>query len=138
VSLLVDTSVIVSALRPDDPDFVACCAILERADRCIFVHALNETFATLTGGSLGVRVAPDAAARLICERTAGCRVVTLDAEDVLEAQAQARARGVRGGAIYDYLHLVAARKAGAVALCTLNTSDFLAFHRSGDPEIRRP
>jgi hypothetical protein len=45
---------------------------------------------------------------------------------------------LRSGAIYDYLHLVAARKAGAARLYTLNVSDFRSFHRPGDPEIVHP
>jgi len=49
-----------------------------------------------------------------------------------------KTRGVRGGAIYDYLHLVAARKSGAKKFYTLNLSDFLSFHRPGDPEILAP
>jgi predicted nucleic acid-binding protein len=36
------------------------------------------------------------------------------------------------------LHLAAARKAKCDTLYTLNVSDFVAFHRDGDPEIKRP
>ena len=51
---------------------------------------------------------------------------------------QAQGRGVRGGGIYDYLHLVAARKAKARRMYTLNLSNFRAWHRTGDPEIVHP
>lgn len=51
---------------------------------------------------------------------------------------RARAHGVRGGAVYDYMHLVAARKGKADVLFTLNLSDFQHLHREGDPEIRHP
>jgi hypothetical protein len=51
---------------------------------------------------------------------------------------EAESRGVRGGAIFDYLHLVAARKAKVQKLYTLNVSNFVAFHRAGDPEILSP
>jgi hypothetical protein len=47
-------------------------------------------------------------------------------------------RGVSGRAIYVYLHLIAARKAGAKRFYTLNLNDFLSFHRPGDPEILSP
>ncbi|MCX6880214.1 MAG: hypothetical protein NTW21_41385 [Verrucomicrobia bacterium] len=56
----------------------------------------------------------------------------------LDSYAEAPDRGVRGGAIYDYLHLVAARKGGATRLYTLNVTDFQAFQRPGDPEIVHP
>ncbi len=50
----------------------------------------------------------------------------------------ARNRGVRGGGVLDYMHLVAARKANAAVLYTLNLADFQHLQRTGDPEIRRP
>lgn len=36
------------------------------------------------------------------------------------------------------LHLVAARKAKAARLYTLNVANFRSFHRPGDPEIVHP
>jgi len=50
----------------------------------------------------------------------------------------AQNRGVRGGGIYDYLHLAAARKAKAGRIYTLNLSNFRALYRPGDPEIAHP
>lgn len=47
-------------------------------------------------------------------------------------------RGVRGGAVYDWLHLAAARKAGATRLITLDARDFQAISRPGDPAIETP
>ncbi len=64
--------------------------------------------------------------------------ILLDESDLLAAFEEAEIRGVRGGAVYDYLHLIAARKAGAKRFYTLNLSDFLSFHRPGDPEILSP
>ena len=43
--------------------------------------------------------------------------------------------GVRGGALFDFLHLHAARKASAAALYTMNVRHFAALARSGDPDI---
>jgi hypothetical protein len=51
---------------------------------------------------------------------------------------ETEARGVRGGAVFDYLHLAAARKAKAARFYTLNVSHFRSFHRPGDPEIVHP
>jgi predicted nucleic acid-binding protein len=42
---------------------------------------------------------------------------------------------VRGGAVYDYLHLVAARKSGAEAVVTLDRKHFAALVREGDPHV---
>jgi predicted nucleic acid-binding protein len=134
-----DSSVIVSALCAGDPDHDACRKVLLSARHSVLAHAFTETFSTLTGGRLGFRVPASDAASLLRQQVAPkLRNIHLDADDLLAAFEQAEARGVRGGAIYDYLHLVAARKAGAKRFYTLNLSDFLSFHRPGDPEILSP
>ena len=138
--VLCDSSVLIAALLPIEDHHAASVAVLNGSDTMVVhVHALNETFATLTGGSLGFRVDADLAARLIREQiVARAAMVVLDAEEVTDALDKARAHGVRGGAVYDYMHLVAARKGKADVLFTLNLSDFQHLHREGDPEIRRP
>ena len=138
--VLCDSSVLIAALLPSEDHHAASAAVLNGADTMVVhVHALNETFATLTGGALGFRVDADLAARLIREQiVARAAMVVLNAEEVTDALDKARAHGVRGGAVYDYMHLVAARKGQANVLFTLNLSDFQHLHREGDPEIRRP
>lgn len=132
----VDTTVLVAALDASDPDHVAARNLLTTRKCMACSHALSETFSTLTGGRLGFRIAPGDAARLL-HKTLSKRLhwITLSPADLLQAYAQASDRGIRGGAIYDYLHLVAARKAGAPVFHTLNTADFESFHRPGDPRI---
>jgi predicted nucleic acid-binding protein len=138
--VLCDSSVLIAALLPSENHHVACAAVLNGTDTIVIhVHALNETFATLTGGSLGFRVDAALTARLIRERiVAHATMIMLEAEDVMDAQEKARAHGVRGGAVYDYMHLVAARKGQADVLYTLNLMDFERLYRVGHPEIRRP
>jgi predicted nucleic acid-binding protein len=134
-----DSSFLVSALCAGDPDHAACRKVLTTGDHFVFAHSLVETFSTLTGGRLGFRVpAADAASLLRRQIAPKLRILCLEENDLLTAFEEADSRGVRGGAIYDYLHLVAARKAGAKRLYTLNQGDFLSFHRPGDPEILLP
>lgn len=134
-----DSSVIVSALCAGDPDHDACRKVLLAHRPTVLAHAFAETFSTLTGGRLGFRVPASDAAKLLRQRIAPkLSNIPLDESDLLTAFEEAELRGVRGGAIYDYLHLVAARKAGAKRFYTLNLSDFLSFHRPGDPEILLP
>lgn len=134
-----DSSVIVAAIDGEDPDHAACRGLLLSAKFSIHAHALSETFSTLTGGRLAIRVpATEAAAMLrrwIFPRLA---VTALGTRDLLKAFDDSSVRGVRGGAIYDYLHLATARKVGATKFYTLNVSDFRSFHRPGDPEILHP
>ncbi len=138
--VLCDSSVLIAALLPSEDYHVASAAVVNGADTMVVhVHALNETFATLTGGSLGFRVDADLTARLIREQiVAHASMIVLDSGDVTDALVKARAHGVRGGAVYDYMHLVAARKGKADVLYTLNLANFQHLHRVGDPEIRRP
>jgi predicted nucleic acid-binding protein len=134
-----DTSILVSSLVPDDPDHEACDRLLAAGELRIYLHAIAETFSTLTGGRESFRVDPATAARLIEESILPFVVpVSLSAREMLHAVQSAHSRGVRGGAIYDYLHLTAARKARADQVYTLNLRHFRSFHRPGDPEIVQP
>ena len=102
-------------------------------------HAFLETFSTLTGGKLGVRVDADLAAQLLTETVLPrVRVVETGITELLAALQLARKQGVRGGGVYDYMHLIAARKAKVDTLYTINLSDFRQLYREGDPEIRCP
>ena len=56
----------------------------------------------------------------------------------MAALGDSQARGVRGGAVYDYLHLVAAKKAGVDKVLTLDRRNFEALTRTGDPRIEAP
>jgi predicted nucleic acid-binding protein len=134
-----DTSVVVAALDASDPDHEASRRLLLSVKLYAYGHALTETFSTLTGGALGMRLSAAVAAEILRDSVAPrLEIVHLTERELLNAYEDSTRRGIRGGAIYDYLHLVAARKAGASALHTLNIGDFQAFHRPGDPEIVTP
>lgn len=135
----IDSSIIVAAMNSADPDHKACLKILIDHRNIAYTHSLSETFSTLTGGRLGFRIPAAMAAEMLRDQLMPrIKTVSLDADDLLSAYGECESRGIRGGAIYDYLHLVAARKAGAKIFQTLNESDFLAFHRPGDPMISVP
>jgi predicted nucleic acid-binding protein len=137
--IALDSSILIAALVPTQAHSNASAAILRESGKIVSIHALTEIFSTLTGGKLSLRLLADDALRLIRYNVLSVvGTVELRKEDLLVAFSEAQARGVRGGAIYDYLHLFAARKAGAEELFTLNSSDFQAFWRSGDPRISYP
>ncbi len=136
---LADSSVLVASLSPDEARHEVCSRLVASRRMHIYLHALSETFAALTGGRDGIRVTASAAARLLRESVRPyVETVTLSMDETLAAMDGSQQRGVRGGAVYDYLHLVAARKAKAQRLYTLNVRHFQAFHRAGDPEIVLP
>lgn len=66
------------------------------------------------------------------------RPVALTPKELRAAFAQCQSRGVRGAAMYDFLHLCAARKVGADALVTLDLRHFQAIVRAGDPRVEAP
>jgi len=84
MSQYLDSSVLVASLTPDDPNYAACDSLLNETGNWISPHALNETFATLTGGRLGMRVDPDTAAKMIRESIVPCvSFVELSVEEIL-------------------------------------------------------
>lgn len=112
MSAFLDSSVLVEALAPDETKHSDCLALLLQGCRCIYSHALLETFSTLTGGKLGVRVTPDLAAQMLSETILPrVTVVELSTAEIVDALRVAQSRGVRGGCVYDYMHLLAAKKA---------------------------
>ena len=139
MSVAIDTSVLVAAMISTESHHEACDRLLNREGLSMYAHGLAETFSTLTGGRRPFRMAPSMAASMIEEDYFPClAITTLNPAQMLRAMRDAESRGVRGGALFDYLHLVTARQAKATQLFTLNISHFRSFHRVGDPEIVHP
>jgi predicted nucleic acid-binding protein len=139
VSRALDTSVILASLDPDEAHHSACDRVVSAGGNVAYVHALAETFSILTGGRHGRRLSAATAARLIEHSIVPfVQMQTLTAREMLAALAECEPRGVRGGAIYDWLHLAAAKKAGAQVLLTLDLRDFQSLARTGDARIEMP
>lgn len=136
---LIDTSVVIASLDADEPHHVACDRVLASGDHFIYLHALAETFSILTGGRQGRRLRPAAATDLIKQSVLPfVKLIALNSKELLAGLAAAETRGARGGAVYDLLHLMAARKAGVGRLLTLDIRNFEALVRTGDPRIECP
>jgi predicted nucleic acid-binding protein len=119
-----DTSALVAALHD--------AAIRERLDTGEHVtrsHSLSELFSVLTGGRLGFRYSPEKAALLVGDIAGQLAFTDLTANEVLSGLGQARRHGVAGGRVHDWMHALAAEKAGAAKLLTLNETDFSGLER---------
>jgi predicted nucleic acid-binding protein len=139
MNVMLDSSVIVAALAPDEEKHAQSLALLIQGGNMVYAHALLETFSTLTSGKLGMRVDADLASQLLSQTVVPrVQIVELGSKELIEALQQARKLGVRGGGVYDYMHFVAARKARAEIFYTINQRHFIPLHREGDPEIRCP
>lgn len=86
-----------------------------------------------------MQISPDTAAKVIEHNIVNCmEVVALTARETLDTIKNAQANGVRGGGIYDALHLAAARKVNAEEIYTLNLRHFQAFAPDLADRIREP
>ena len=139
MTLLLDTSVVIASLDADEPHHAACDRLLSAGGHRLFAHGLAETFSILTGLRTGRRLSPEVTTELIEAAVLPyVELVHLTGRETMAALAEAPRRGARGGAVYDWLHLAAARKAGVEALVTLDHRDFAALIRPGDPAVRTP
>ncbi len=139
MSLLLETSVIIASLDGDEPHHAACDRLLAHGGHKVYAPALAETFSILSGGRHSRRLRPALVAQLIEDSVLPyVELLHLTGNETMKAIVNSEQRGVRGGAIYDLLHMAAARKAGAEALVTLDVRDFQALAKAGDPAIRTP
>ncbi|HEY1172482.1 MAG TPA: hypothetical protein VGH19_14025 [Verrucomicrobiae bacterium] len=94
------------------------------------VHSLVEVFGTITGrgipqqGGTFLKLEADLAARVLADIAGRLEYVELDTATVLKALKEAKKRAVRGGRIHDYMHALAAEKAGAEEIWTTDANDF--------------
>ena len=117
----------------------ACARLMDRGGVGLYSHGLSEAFSTLTGGRMAFRMKTSEFVELIEEDyVPALAILTLTPTEMLRSMRECEARGVRGAAIFDFHHLVAACKAKVTCFYTLNVAHFRAFHRPGDPEIIHP
>jgi predicted nucleic acid-binding protein len=86
-------------------------------------HSLAETFSTLSGNPV-LRVSANDAAATIKALAPHLEFVDLTADEVIAGLDRAQSAGVRGGRVHDFLHALAAKKAGSKSLLTLDKNDF--------------
>jgi predicted nucleic acid-binding protein len=95
--------------------------LVETADGFTSTHALAETFATLTSGRLRIQLNADEALHIIAVNVIQrLKIIELSLSDYQKAMKLSRRVGARGGAIYDVLHLQAARRIEPDRIFTIN------------------
>lgn len=139
--VLLDTSVLIPALVPALPQHERATPHLESALRgetslIISGHALAECYSTLTAIPVSPAITPGQARRLVETNvaTAG-EIVSLDGTDYLAVLQRMADLGLESGAVYDALHVLAAEKASADELRTLNGKDFRRMPPEGATEL---
>src|SRR4051812_46074435 len=100
----IDTSVLVAALIAEEAHHAECRTLVRQGKCGLYMHGIAETFNTLTGGRKAFRIPASAVAELLESHfVPRLAIVTLTHAEILRALREAEPRGVRGGAIFDYL-----------------------------------
>lgn len=128
-----DTSTLVGAVLENHPQHAACLTAFEQPNPFSDVHALAETFATLTGF---YKVPTESATELTLGLQEAIKIEAVALDDYETAISEARKRGVMGGGIYESLHATFARRMGARRVVTRNPSHFA--HVAPELEILTP
>ncbi len=92
-------------------------------------HSLSEMYSVLTGGRFRVKYSPANAAALAADIARQVKFVDLSPEEALSGLREAGRHQVLGGRVHDWMHALAAEKAGAKTLLTLNGGDFSGLER---------
>jgi len=126
-----DSSVLIAALVDSQPHHEECADALA-AGGVTSAHALAEAYSILSGR---LRLDPQTVSDVLLHNTRKLKLVDLTGAEYSRLLADSPKNGIRGGAIFDALHVAAARKASAKRLLTLD-QDFYSFapdlaHRLG-------
>jgi len=144
LKVLFDTSVLVAGLITGHSRHSHAFAWLKRAkarefETLVCSHSLAELYSVLTTLPLKPKITPHDARRLIEESVRKIATpVPLAASEYSRALDMLVERNLPGGIVYDALIAMAAKKAQAHSLLTLNPKDFKRLWRDGDPEIVEP
>jgi predicted nucleic acid-binding protein len=129
LSTYFDTSALVAAMVEEEEHHIAALkALASSRDAFTSTHAIAETFATLTSGRLEVQLTPAEAALVIDANVIRrLQIVHLGLSDYERAMRNSQTVGARGGAIFDMLHLQAARRGAAKRILTIHVRHFQIF-----------
>ena len=123
-----DTSILVAAFHLDHPHHQPSFDLLVRCDKtraCCGIHSLAEVYATLTSIKPPRRATGDQVLLFLGNIRDRLTLVGLEEQEYFQALEASAAAGIAGGALYDSLLGHCALKAGAEAIFTWNTKDFL-------------
>jgi len=144
VKFYYDTSVLVAVAVSHHPHHSAAMAAFRlvlsgRHTGIVSAHGLVETYSTLTRLPVSPMIRPTEAYRYMTESVASkCEAVYLDAGDYLAMLEAAAKAGLRGGVVYDLLHLRCAEKASCNRIYTFNLAAFTRLAPHLQQNILRP
>ena len=123
MKLFLDSSILVEACLSQSPKFDAADALIKNSNACTSAHALAEAYATLSGDPR-LKMHPADVSRMIEDLAKTIHVMALEVKDYRQLILSAPAKGIRGGMIYDAIHVHAARLCDCQEVYTLNVAHF--------------
>lgn len=139
--IVIDTSVLVSALQPTQTHHRASREFARSFSRehcAVSNHALAELYATVTALPHLLRLSPAEAMVAIKGYLKCLTPVSLSSEEYLDALHRVAQLGRISGAVYDALHLACARKINAERIYTWNLKHFRALAPDLASRIQTP
>jgi predicted nucleic acid-binding protein len=124
-----DSSALVAAIVEEEEHHeTALKSLADTTDGVTSTHALAEAFSTLTSGRAEIQLSPNDAFKILeANVLRRLEVMDLTLSDYRRAMQSSQSAGARGGAIYDMLHLQAARRSRATRILTINLRHFQTF-----------
>ncbi len=144
MKVLIDTSVLVSAMLPDHVHHAQARTWLERAKDGAFEfliagHSLAEIYSVLTRLPRRPRISPADALQLLRKNVLPhATVAALSGDDDVNLIAELSQAGVAGGAVYDAVIAKAAELGNFDHLLTLNVSHFIRAWPGGADRVATP
>lgn len=139
-----DTSVLVAASVAQHPHHLAGTAVYREVmsgqhSGVVSAHGLAETYSALTRLPLSPMIHPTEAYRIITETVVRhCETIPLGESDYLAILETAARAGLRGGILYDAVHLHCAEKAHCDRIYTFNLRDFVRLAPQLQNKIASP
>jgi predicted nucleic acid-binding protein len=130
VNVYLDTNIVVADAVEAHEDHTRAVSLIQEAQRrrwtlFISAHGLAESYAVLTGTPFSHSVSPAEAWLILQENVFQLfEIQSLSRTDYTEVIRNCAAQGWSGGAIFDALHLQAARKANCTRIYTFAVQDF--------------
>jgi predicted nucleic acid-binding protein len=144
MKVLIDTSVLVSAMLPDHIHHAQSRPWIERAKAGAFElviagHSLAETYSVLTRLPRRPRITPADALKLIQQNVlTHATIVALSGDDYVNLLAELSLNGVSGGAVCDAVIAKVAELGDVDQLLTLNVAHFQCVWAGGAARIATP
>lgn len=125
-----DTNIVVADAVEEHEGHDRAVSLIQEAQRrrwtlFISAHGLAEIYAVLTGTPFSHRISPAEAWLILQENIFQLfEIQSLSRADYTEVARNCAALGLAGGAIFDALHIQAARKANCARIYTFDADDF--------------